>query len=58
MATSSTPPCPAPTSPTCFVDDLLSAEEKAARDSVARFMDAEVLPITGRHFRDGAFPAD
>ncbi|RKH46155.1 acyl-CoA dehydrogenase family protein [Corallococcus llansteffanensis] len=39
------------------IDDLLSAEEKAARDSVARFVDAEVLPIIGRHFRDGTFPA-
>ncbi|MCY1044016.1 acyl-CoA dehydrogenase family protein [Corallococcus sp. bb12-1] len=39
------------------IDDLLSAEEKAARDSVARFVDSEVLPIIGRHFRDGTFPA-
>ena len=39
------------------IDDLLSAEEKAARDSVARFVDTEVLPIIGRHFRDGTFPA-
>ncbi|NBD07830.1 MULTISPECIES: acyl-CoA dehydrogenase family protein [Corallococcus] len=39
------------------IDDLLSAEEKAARDAVARFVDAEVLPIIGRHFRDGTFPA-
>ncbi|RKH52282.1 acyl-CoA dehydrogenase family protein [Corallococcus aberystwythensis] len=39
------------------IDDLLSAEEKAARDAVARFVDAEVLPIIGQHFRDGTFPA-
>ncbi|RYZ40664.1 MAG: acyl-CoA dehydrogenase [Myxococcaceae bacterium] len=39
------------------IDDLLSAEEKAARDAVARFVDSEVLPIIGRHFRDGTFPA-
>ncbi|RKH46600.1 acyl-CoA dehydrogenase [Corallococcus interemptor] len=39
------------------IDDLLSAEEKAARDAVARFVDAEVLPIIGKHFRDGTFPA-
>ncbi|MCY1031102.1 acyl-CoA dehydrogenase family protein [Corallococcus sp. BB11-1] len=39
------------------IDDLLSADEKAARDSVARFVDSEVLPIIGRHFRDGTFPA-
>lgn len=39
------------------IDDLLSAEEKAARDAMARFVDAEVLPIIGKHFRDGTFPA-
>ena len=39
------------------LDDLLSAEEKAARDTVARFVDAEVLPIIGKHFREGTFPA-
>ncbi|AFE08182.1 acyl-CoA dehydrogenase, short-chain specific [Corallococcus coralloides DSM 2259] len=39
------------------IDDLLSAEEKAARDAVARFVDTEVLPIIGKHFRDGTFPA-
>jgi glutaryl-CoA dehydrogenase len=40
-----------------LIDDLLSAEEKAARDTVARFVDREVLPIIGRHFREGTFPA-
>ncbi|MBN8469413.1 acyl-CoA dehydrogenase family protein [Corallococcus exiguus] len=39
------------------IDDLLSAEEKAARDAVARFVDMDVLPIIGKHFRDGTFPA-
>ncbi|MBU8894358.1 acyl-CoA dehydrogenase [Corallococcus sp. H22C18031201] len=39
------------------IDDLLSDEEKAARDTVARFVDAEVLPIIGKHFREGTFPA-
>ncbi|MCE9669475.1 acyl-CoA dehydrogenase family protein [Myxococcus stipitatus] len=38
------------------IDDLLSPEEKAARDTVARFVDREVLPIIGGHFRDGTFP--
>ncbi len=38
------------------VDDLLSPEEKAARDSVAAFIDREYLPIVGKHFRDGTFP--
>ena len=27
------------------------------RDTVARFVDAEVLPIIGQHFREGTFPA-
>ena len=39
------------------LDDLLSDEERAARDTVARFVDAEVLPIIGKHFREGTFPA-
>jgi glutaryl-CoA dehydrogenase len=39
------------------LDDLLSDEERAARDTVARFVDAEVLPIIGQHFREGSFPA-
>ncbi|XXF79475.1 acyl-CoA dehydrogenase family protein [Myxococcaceae bacterium GXIMD 01537] len=40
-----------------LIDDLLSTEEKAARDTVARFVDREVLPIIGKHFREGTFPA-
>ncbi|HLM47181.1 MAG TPA: acyl-CoA dehydrogenase family protein, partial [Myxococcaceae bacterium] len=39
------------------LDDLLSPEEKAARDTVARFVDSEVLPIIGTHFREGTFPS-
>ena len=38
------------------LDDLLSPEERAVRDTVARFVDTEVLPIIGKHFRDGTFP--
>ncbi|MBF5043684.1 acyl-CoA dehydrogenase [Aggregicoccus sp. 17bor-14] len=38
------------------IDDLLSDEEKAARDTVAQFIDREYLPIIGKHFRDGTFP--
>ncbi len=37
-------------------DDMLSAEERAARDSVAQFVDREYLPIIGKHFREGTFP--
>lgn len=38
------------------IEDLLTDEEKAARDTVARFVDQEVLPVIGRHFREGTFP--
>src|SRR5678816_1472987 len=38
------------------IDDLLSAEEKAARDLVAGFIDREYLPVVGKHFRNGTFP--
>ena len=39
------------------LDDALTAEERAVREAVARVVDAEVLPIIGRHFREGTFPA-
>ncbi len=39
------------------LDDALSADERAVRDSVARVVDTEVLPVIGRHFREGTFPA-
>jgi glutaryl-CoA dehydrogenase len=38
------------------IDDLLSDEERAARDAVGAFIDREYLPIVGKHFRDGTFP--
>ncbi len=38
------------------IDDLLSPEERAARDVVAAFVDREYLPIVGKHFRNGTFP--
>ncbi|MBN1204886.1 MAG: acyl-CoA dehydrogenase family protein [Myxococcaceae bacterium] len=40
-----------------LIDQLLTDEERAARDTVARFVDREVLPIIGQHFREGTFPA-
>jgi glutaryl-CoA dehydrogenase len=40
-----------------LMDAMLTDEEKAARDTVARFVDKEVLPIIGQHFREGTFPA-
>jgi glutaryl-CoA dehydrogenase len=40
------------------IDDLLSDEEKAARDLVAGFVDREYLPKIGKHFRNGTFPME
>jgi len=40
------------------IDDLLSPEEKAARELVAGFIDREYLPIVGKHFRNGTFPME
>ncbi|KFE67655.1 acyl-CoA dehydrogenase family protein [Hyalangium minutum] len=40
-----------------LIDQLLTDEERAARDTVARFVDEKVLPIIGQHFREGTFPA-
>jgi glutaryl-CoA dehydrogenase len=39
------------------LDDVLTPDERAVRDAVARVVDGEVLPIIGRHFREGTFPA-
>jgi glutaryl-CoA dehydrogenase len=40
------------------INDELQDEERLVRDSVARFVDSEVLPIIGRHFADHTFPKD
>jgi glutaryl-CoA dehydrogenase len=40
------------------IDDLLSPEERAIRDTVARFIDAEYLPVIGKHFRHHTFPTE
>ena len=40
------------------IDDMLSAEERAIRDTVARFIDQEYLPHVGKHFRNHTFPKD
>ena len=37
------------------IDDLLSEEEKLSRSTFRRFVDEEILPAIGRHFRDGTF---
>ena len=38
------------------LDDQLHDDERAARDAVARLVDAEVLPVIGAHFRASTFP--
>jgi len=40
------------------IEDLLSSEERAARDVVASFIDREYLPVVGKHFRNGTFPME
>jgi len=40
------------------VRSLLSEEERAVQDSVARFTDERVLPIIGDAFDEGRFPAE
>jgi len=40
------------------INDELQDEERLVRDSVARFVDGEVLPVIGRHFADHTFPKD
>lgn len=41
-----------------LIDDLLSPEEKMARDTVAAFIDREYIPKVGRWFREGKFPME
>jgi glutaryl-CoA dehydrogenase len=38
------------------LDDELSEDERLARDTVRRFVDAEITPIIGKHFQAGTFP--
>ena len=38
------------------VDDLLTADEKAVRDSARRFVDDKVLPLIAPAYRAGTFP--
>jgi glutaryl-CoA dehydrogenase len=40
------------------IEDELQEDERLVRDSVARFVDAEVLPDIGRHFADHHFPRE
>jgi glutaryl-CoA dehydrogenase len=38
------------------LDDQLHDDERAARDAVARLVEAELLPVIGAHFRASTFP--
>lgn len=40
------------------LDDLLSEDEKLARNTVRDFVDEKVLPVIEKHFDDGVFPMD
>lgn len=40
------------------MDALLTEEERMVRDTVREFVNAEVLPVITRHFRDGTFPME
>jgi glutaryl-CoA dehydrogenase len=40
------------------IDELLTEEERLIRDTFRRFVDEELMPGIGRHFRDGTFPMD
>lgn len=40
------------------IDDLLSEEERLVRDTVRDWVEENYLPIVGKHFRDGTFPAE
>ena len=40
------------------IEDELHEDERLVRDSVSRFVDAEVLPDIGRHFADHHFPRE
>ena len=40
------------------IDELLSHDERALRDTVARFVDRDYLPKAGHHFRHHTFPLE
>lgn len=40
------------------IEELLSDEERAVRDTVRRFVDEEYLPVARQHFRDATFPTE
>ena len=41
-----------------LVDEMLSEEERLARDTVRRFVDSSVIPSIGEHYELGEFPRE
>jgi glutaryl-CoA dehydrogenase len=39
------------------IEELLTDEERLARDTVRAFVSEKVMPVIDRHFREGTFPA-
>ncbi|HEX9102458.1 MAG TPA: acyl-CoA dehydrogenase family protein, partial [Polyangia bacterium] len=40
------------------LDELLTDDERLVRDTFRRFVDEELMPIVGKHFRAGTFPME
>ena len=38
------------------IDSELTEDERLARDTVRRFVDAKILPSVGAHYQAGTFP--
>jgi glutaryl-CoA dehydrogenase len=49
---------PSPSTDFYAIEELLTDEERAVRDTVRRFVDEEYLPIARRHFSDATFPTE
>ena len=49
---------PSPSTDYYAIEELLTDEERAVRDTVRRFVDEEYLPIARQHFADATFPTE
>ena len=38
------------------LDELLTDEQRIVRESVRRFVDAQVMPVIAEHYMEGSFP--
>lgn len=41
-----------------LIEEELTEEERLVRDSVRKFVEAEVMPTIGQHYQDGTFPME